>query len=196
MRVTTQMLNETARRSGLPFACNTLLNQVNGGSTGNALLEALNNKKSSTYPNAGKRLNYEKLEKSANRLQNYTNIEDLVENYNSTMKELRSLPDTMNDFYQYMLKQAATENKEALSSIGITIAKDGLLKVDADRMKQADMESIKKVLSGSESFGEKTAFLAGRISDNAGANAKSTSNQYNAAGNTYSALLNRYDFRS
>lgn len=220
MRITTQMLNETARKTGLPFTCNTLLDQVGGQNTGNALLDALNNKNSSVYPNAKNKKDYEKLEKTADRLQKqtekftdqgsiwdkltesndpkeiYSDVEAMVKEYNSTVKALRSQPGTLNEFYQYMLKQAAGENKEALEKIGITVTKDGLLKVDGEKYKSADVESIRKAFGGSEGFAEKTAFLADRISDNAEANAKSASVQYNAAGNTYSALLNRYDFRS
>lgn len=220
MRITTQMLNETARKTGLTFTCNTLLDQLNGQTTGNALLDALNNKSSSVYPNAKNRTDYEKLEKTADRLQKQaekftdqaaiwdkltetddpkdicSDIEALVKEYNSTLKELHSHPGTMNDFYQYMMKQAAGENKEALSNIGITVAKDGQLTIDKEKYKTADLESIRKALGGSEGFAEKSAFIAARISDNAQANARSASVQYNATGNTYSALLNQYDFRS
>lgn len=220
MRITTQMLNETARKTGLAFTCNTLLDQLNGQTTGNTLLDALNNKGDSTYLNAKDKKNYEKLEQTAGRLQEqaekfteqasiwnkiketndttelYPDIEALVKEYNGTLKGLRSLPGTLNDFYRNMLKEAAGENKEALSGIGITISKDGSLEVDADKFKSADTESIQKIFGGSEGFAEKISFIAERISDNAQANARSTSVQYNAAGNTYSALLNRYDFRS
>lgn len=221
MRITTQMLNETARKSGLPFTCNTLLNQVSQNDTGNALLSALN-KNNKTSLNTSQKNSYEKLKKSADQLLSrtekftaedgsslldkfqeggenkdiYTSLEDMVRGYNNTLKELQTLPGTLNDFYARMLRQAATENKEALSDIGITVSKDGTLNADTEKMKGADLESLKKVLSGPESFVEKTGFLASRISDNAAANLNSSSWQYNAAGDTYSALLNRYDFWS
>ena len=41
MRITTQMLNESARKAGLPINSNSLLNYVNGNSD-NTLLNALN----------------------------------------------------------------------------------------------------------------------------------------------------------
>lgn len=220
MRITTQMLNNAARKGGIPFTCGTLLDQVNQTGTGTDLLQVLN-QKNNIASNAAQKQKQEKLKKSADRLQQqaekfvtgngssildkyqedgdnkeiYAGIEGLVAGWNDTQKQLQTLPGTLNDFYGQMLRQAATENKEALSDIGITIGKDGSLKLDSDKMKKADIDSLKKILSGSESFAEKTAFLAGRISDNAVANMNSASSQYNAAGDAYSAFVNRYDFR-
>lgn len=42
MRITTQMLNESAKKSGLPINNTSLLNYINGDETNNSLLEALN----------------------------------------------------------------------------------------------------------------------------------------------------------
>lgn len=220
MRITTQMLNNTARKSGLPFTCGTLLDQVNPAATGNNLLQVLN-QKNNTTTNGAQKQKQEKLKKSADLLQKqaekftadgnsildkfqtdgenkeiYDEIEKMVAGWNDTQKQLQSLPGTLNDFYGQMLRQAATENKEALSDIGITIGKDGSLKLNSDKLKKAAIDSLKKVLGGSESFAEKTGFLAGRISDNASANMNSVSGQYNASGDMYSAFVNRYDFWS
>lgn len=41
MRITTQMLNETARKTGVPINNTSLLNHINGGSDGD-LLKVLN----------------------------------------------------------------------------------------------------------------------------------------------------------
>lgn len=220
MRVTTQMLNETARKSGFSFTGSSLLNQINQNGTNNGLLQALN-KNNSASSNTLSKQNYEKLKKSADRLleqaekfagktgdsildkfqedeenkEIYTGVEDMIKSYNNTLKELQSLPGTLNNFYAGMLRQAAAENKEALQNIGVTVLKDGTLQADTNKMKEADPEYMKQVLKGTDSFAGKTAFLAARISDNAAVNMKSASNQYNAEGNIYSALMNRYDFR-
>lgn len=73
MRITTQMLNETARKAGLPINNVSLLNYVNGSGNvnDNTLLGELSSGKSSKY-SASSRLfqtdDYEKLEKSADEL--------------------------------------------------------------------------------------------------------------------------------
>ena len=69
MRITTHMLNETAKRTGIPINQNTLLDYINddssGSSSSNTLLDALDgNKKVSSAMTQ----NYKKLEKSANSL--------------------------------------------------------------------------------------------------------------------------------
>ena len=45
MRITTQMVNETARKAGVPINNTSLLNHINGGSDGD-LLKVLNKGKS------------------------------------------------------------------------------------------------------------------------------------------------------
>ncbi len=66
MRITTQMLNETARKTGVPINNTSLLNHINGGSDGD-LLKVLNKGKTSAADTKQK-INYEKLEKEADGL--------------------------------------------------------------------------------------------------------------------------------
>ena len=172
IRVTTQMLNESARRAGLPVNNTSLLNYINGNS-GNTLLNALN--KSSTTDPATK-TKYAKLEKTADQLSEaanvftasgedslfskarengdnhciYSAVEDFVGKYNSTISALKNTPSTLNDYYSQMLKSAASDNKNALESIGITVAKDGSLSVDKDKLKEVlgeDLKPYEKVTS-------------------------------------------------
>ena len=64
MRVTTQMLNESARRSGLPNS--SLLDHI-GGNGKNTLLDALDRKNSTAIDTENKK-KYEKLGKTAEKL--------------------------------------------------------------------------------------------------------------------------------
>lgn len=139
MRITTQMLNESARKAGLPVNNTSLLNYINNKGQGNSLLDALNEKKE-IAKNAVQKSNYENLEQQADGLTKlahallqegeknlfeeakesgdnqkvYDCIEDFFENYNSTLKELRNTSNTMNDFYRKMLTEATAEMKESL----------------------------------------------------------------------------------
>lgn len=217
MRITTQMLNESARRAGLPINNTSLLNYINGNSSENTLLSALN--KSSTVDST-KKSNYEKLEKAADQLlqdvnfftaegeksvfakaresenneEIYDGAEALVESYNNTLNYLKADSSSLNIYYRQMLQEAVTGNKEALSSIGITISKDGTLEIDKDKLEAADTDSLEKVLGKSGTFSGKVAILAARIADNAEANAGSLSSQYSSTGSLYSALASKYDF--
>lgn len=66
MRITTRMLNESARKAGLPVNNTSLLNYINNKGKGNTLLDALNKKKETTA-NLKQKNNYEKLDISSNK---------------------------------------------------------------------------------------------------------------------------------
>lgn len=219
MRITTQMLNETARKAGLPVNSISLLNYINKGNSQNTLLNALNVKKAKAADTI-KKNDYEKLDQEADKLTRAAesflqegenslfeqarssgstqevcdSVKELLDSYNSTLKALRTSPNTMNDFYRQMLTEVADENRESLESIGVTFGKDGTAAVDVEKLKAADIDSLEKAFGKDSDFAKKTAFLADRISDNAEANVESLSNQYNASGNSYYASANKYDF--
>ena len=220
MRITTQMLNESARKAGLPINNTSLLNYIKNDGTGNTLLDALNKKKE-TAATAAQKSDYEKLDKEADQLTQaaevllkdgenslfeqaktsgdnqkvYDSIEKLFGSYNSTLKELRNTSNTMNDFYRQMLLEAPDEVKESLSGIGITFAKDGTARVDMEKVKAADLETLQGLFGKESDFVQKIEFLSTRISDNAEANVESLGNAYNAGGNLYSAMSSsKYDF--
>ncbi len=215
MRITTQMLNRSAKKAGMPINNTSLLNHINGNS-GNTMLNALN--KNSTT-DAATKTKYEKLEKTADQLSKaasafmkagkdslfskarksgdsqsiYNAAEDFVGKYNSTISALKNTPGTLNDYYSQMLKSVASDNKKALESIGITITKDGSLSVDKDKLKEADIDTLEKVLGNTMGFTQKAAYVAGRVSNNARTNQNSLSNQYSPTGSLYSALASKYN---
>lgn len=220
MRITTQMLNESARKAGLPINNTSLLNYKKNDGTGNSLLDALNKKKE-TAATAAQKSDYEKLDKEADQLTQvaevllkdgenslfeqaktsgdnqkvYDSIEKLFASYNSTLKELRNTSNTMNDFYRQMLLEAPDEVKENLSGVGITFAKDGTASIDMEKVKAADLETLEGLFGKESDFMQKIEFLSTRISDNAEANVESLGNAYNAGGNLYSAMSSsKYDF--
>ena len=215
MRITTQMLNESARKAGLPINGTSLLNYINGNSN-NTLLNALDK---SSATDAAAKTKYKKLEKAADQLSEaasvfmatgedslfskaresgdsqdiYSAVEDFVGKYNSTLSALKNTSSTLNDYYSQMLKSAASDNKEALESIGITIAKDDSLSVDKDKLKEADIDTLEKVLGNTKGFTQKAAYVADRVSDNAHTNQSSLSSQYSSTGSLYSALASKYN---
>lgn len=220
MRITTQILNESAKKAGLPtINSTTLLNGMNSTTTKNPLLNAIS--KGNNTADQAKKSGYEKLGKEADQLQQkaevfaeegeksifarakesgsnqeiYDAVKELIEQYNNTASALKNTTGPLNDYYRQMLKEAAQENSEALGSIGISVTKNGTLSIDEDKLHAASLEELEKVLGGSSDFTKKTAFLATRISDNAQANRESLSSQYTAAGTTYNAASGRYDFK-
>lgn len=217
MRITTQMLNESARKAGLPINGISLLSCVNGNSkSDNILLNALNKNNTTDVVTKTK---YEKLEKAADQLSQaaaiftetgedslfskaresgemqdiYNAVEDFIGKYNSTLSALNNTSDTLNDYYSQMLKSAAADNKDVLESIGITIAKDGSLSVGKDKLKETDIDTLEKALGNTTGFTQRAAYVAERVSDNAMSSQSSLSSQYSSTGELYSALESKYN---
>lgn len=219
MRITNQMLNESARKAGLPVNNTSLLNYINNDSSENTLLSALD-KNGSGAVDTVKKSSYEKTEKEADQLLQKTEIfldegktsifakaresgssqeiydaaKALVGQYNSVASALRKEPSALNNFYRQMMSEAASENSEGLKNIGITLTKDGTLSIDEEKLKASDLDTLEQVLGPANGFSGKVAFLANRISDNARANVQSLSSQYNSTGTFYSALASKYNF--
>lgn len=218
MRITTQMLNETARKTGVPINSTSLLNHINGGSDG-SLLNVLNKGKGSAADTRQKN-DYEKLEREADGLKRKAGslaakgddslyakaresgdtaelckeVQELVDSYNNTLKILQSSSGALNDYYAQMLREAAEGNSKSLADIGVTISKDGKAVLDGDKLKAADVDALEKALGASNDFTSKLSFLAGRISDNAQAGTESLSSQYGPGGSLLSAAGGKYSF--
>ena len=213
MRITTQMLNASMRKAGLPVNNVSLLNCINSaGSSPNSLLSALNKKGIHTENKS-----YEKLKGQAEQLQQsaeemaseklfeearksgdlqsvYEKAQDLIKDYNSTVKSMKNTSSPLNQGYRQMMKEAYTDSKDALEEIGITMGNDGTLKIDGDKFKASDVDKLEKALCADGSFSNKLSFLAGRVADNAKANISSASSQYDILGNNYFAAASKYDF--
>lgn len=124
----------------------------------------------------------------------YSNVQEMIKNYNNTIKSMKSTSSPLNQYYRQMLKEAAADDKDKLKQIGITRSEDGTLNVDEDKLKASDVDKLEEILGVKGTFSSKVSFLADRIADNARANASSASSQYNALGDNYFASASRYSF--
>lgn len=221
MRITTHMLNETARKTGIPINQNTLLDYINddgnGSSGSDTLLDALNKnqKVSSATTESYKKLSktadslqelaeklsakgddsfFEKIKESGKTDELYSMVESYVSKYNSTLSELKKTPGVLNQYYGQMLQESAEDSSSALEKIGITIGKDGALSIDQKKLKESSIEDIEQAFGASGEFTSKAGFLAGKISDNALAGMQSASIQYNGSGSLYSQFASQFDF--
>lgn len=221
MRVTTQMLNETARKTGMPVNNSSLLNYVNKKNN-NSLLNSLQNS-TTQKANAAKKKSYEKLGDAADSLEEASkaltnekednlfakakesgNTEDvikaikaLIEQYNETTKQLDSNTSNINMYYSQMLKSLASKNGEELSKLGISVAKDGSISVDEDKLKEAKLEDLETMFGSKSEFVQKLQFLASRVSDSVTAELESMGTQYGQDANSFSSYIsNKYDLWS
>ena len=222
MRITTQMLAETSRKSGLPILQGSLLDVLNKkkGTSTNSLMDALNRNKEAQF--SDKQKGYKDLETAASELalsasRLYAEGEDslfakaeesqetgdiikeiqaMVESYNKTLTLLKEAGGSLNSFYRQELKNAATENAELLSSVGITQNKDGSLVIDKKKLESADLEALKKVFNSDSDFAGLAAYIGIKSAENAAANASSITSQYNSKGMSYNDYFesNKYNY--
>ena len=224
MRITNQMLANSAAKSGIPIQRTSLLDIINNKSSQNLLgsIGKSTNTNSTRATDILKKNNYAKLEDLSEKLYQsvdklmdtdkdsiydkakesgdtkdiLSNVNKMVEAYNATMKQLKTTGGTMNEFYLQQLKNIPAGSREALKSIGITQAKDGSLVVDEKVFQSADADTLKEVLGGEKGFTSKISVLGEHISKNASENVVSASNRYTSSGSAYLEAFeaNKYNF--
>lgn len=211
MRVTTQMLNSSAQKAGLPTNRTSLLNYINGNNSNVSLANALS--KSNRAADATKRSDYEKLEKSADQAAaatdkllsagsenvTATDLQAFVDKYNEMLKSLGRSSDTLNLFYAQTAKDTVKEYKGELAEIGITMAKDGTLSFDRarfDRFQSEQAEKTAENVSGEGTETDAAAETGNTTSENASAKTgsadvgESTASEASAAASALAAKLN------
>ena len=209
MRITTQMLANSAAKSGIPIQRTSLLDIINNrsaqhllGTIGKSMnttstgatdilrknnyakLEDLSEKLSqsaSKLAGSDKDSIYDKAKESGDTTDILSDVNKMVEAYNATMKQLKNIP---------------AGSKESLESIGISQAKDGSLIVDEKVFRNADADTLQKVLGGENGIASKIGFLGEHINKNASENVVSASNRYGSNGATYMEAFeaNKYNF--
>ena len=133
---------------------------------------------------------YDKAKESGDTTDILSDVNKMVEAYNATMKQLKTTGGIMNEFY------IPAGSKESLESIGISQAKDGSLIVDEKVFRNADADTLQKVLGGENGIASKIGFLGEHINKNASENVVSASNRYGSNGATYMEAFeaNKYNF--
>lgn len=201
---------------GLISSRKSLLDHVKsvraGGSSRLNALNVQNGRKlnvADTIASRYARTGYQRLENAADSLEKQVSIlggradlgavsaadvESLLENYNTTLKNLYQCDGSLNNFYRQSLKQAATDNLDALNRIGISYGKDGTLSLSRAKLGKAGSEEIKAVLGSGSGFIKRLGAVASRVSDNASANMRTASSRYNAGGDLGSSYFSRYNF--
>lgn len=224
IRITTQMLNETSRKAGLPINSSSLLNYINNDKNSNALLESLQNSSTKTTDLLQNKKLYQKLKDAAESLGDAAktlgneksdnifakakesgenadivkNVKTLIEQYNEVRKQLeRDASSPISAYYNRTLKELALENSEALSAVGITIGKDGSMTIDESKLKEASVEDLETLFGSKSEFIQKMQYLASHVSNNVSAQIESLGYQYGQDANSFSSYIsNKYDWWS
>lgn len=141
----------------------------------------------------GKGSVYEQARESGDAGEVQDEVQKLVSAYNGMLDRLRTDMSTMGRFYQQSLKEAAEENKDLLKLVGISLDKNGRMNIDKEKFKASDVTKLEGIFGAEGTLSSKLNMIAEKVADNAQANLKSASNQYNAAGNSVDPLLRTYD---
>lgn len=221
MRITSQMLSESAQKAGVEVK-HSLLDYINSDNKSSTLQQVLSANKMSVSDTA-KEKNYKELDKLAdsilanikslaggdddsvlNKLETADDDENrkallaavgsLVDDYNTIRKDLVNAQGTLNTYYAKLLKDDVEEHEELLEKVGITYNGSGL-ELDENKLSKADISDVKNALGGNSTYMEGLYIIVNHISDNVEANLKSLSSQYNSSGVNYYSATGRYDVK-
>lgn len=81
-----------------------------------------------------------------------TEVQSFITGYNSLVKNMSSQGGKVNITYLVELGKAYIDNEDELNSLGITRGDDGLLSVDTDKLKTAELASLKSAFYGDDSY--------------------------------------------
>lgn len=111
----------------------------------------------------------------------YKAVSSLVDAYNSLVKNSTDSKDNAVLRQTLHMVNSASANGSLLNDIGIKIGADNTLTLDEENFKSADMNKVKTLFNGSDSFGAKVQSAASSIYLNVN-NSLGDSNSYTAAG--------------
>lgn len=212
MRVTNQMITNTAIKGGITLNRRTLLDLLGDNSTGTS--------SSSISYSSFKTTSFSKLDKSSKGLtQNAekltatgesslfekalasgstkdiaSTVSEMVEQYNQTLKQLGTTGDTMSKLYKQELMAIFEDNKDALKSVGITQEKDGSLTIDEEALQSADINTLKKIFGNGSDFGSRLGIIGGYVNKYALSNLESITSYYNSNGTAYTSGNSTYKY--
>lgn len=129
---------------------------------------------------------FQKAEASGDTAAIVSEVKSFVEDYNTMVRKMNSEGGTVNELYVRQLHGFVVSHKSKLENIGISEDKNGLLAVDRNKLEAAELEKLKNVFQGENSFAQKVADRSKRVEENADTNL----NSLNSA--TYSSILANY----
>lgn len=201
MRITTHMLNQTAMKAGLPLMRQSLLDYVNNDdsqvslSASSQMNQIMNQFHKNTYEktedSSGRMMDaalqlqsdktdslFEKAKDGGDTKEVTAVIEKMVSAYNDTLKNMSASTETLDQFYLQQLKEAAVSRSEDLKKIGISVEKNGMLKVNQKTLQSAELSDLEGLFGNGGGFSEKVGYLGYKIAQNASSVVSSLANGY------------------
>lgn len=220
MRVSSQMLYESTKKAGISVQTslldyinkkdkdvltNSSTNTINTNSSYNLLSKYFDKTEKaagnlldslSIFKSEEENSIWNEAEESKNNKGIMKTTEKMVDSYNEMFKNMKISGGPLNDFYSKELQNTIIEHEDKLKEIGITYSKDGILSIDQELFKQADIDKVKGLFGSESDFSKKLSIIAAKVEDNARVSMESISSQYSANGNEVNSNYHRYEFWS
>ncbi len=219
MRITAQMMAAVEQKAGITSSRKSILDYMNENSS--SLLDALKSDKETKTDSTNVK-KYEQQKEAADRLMDEldkltsgaddsifaraaesgsteelcSETNALVEACNSLLTVSKSGAGALEKLYVAALKEAAADNEEELSKLGISINSDGSLSVSEDKLSKVSYDTFKSIIGGDSDFMVQLALITTKIGSNARANLESYSSSYNAVGSSSSLYSGRFNIRA
>lgn len=219
MRITAQMMAAVEQKAGITSSRRSILDYMNENSS--SLLDALKPDKETKTDSTNVK-KYEQQKEAADRLMDEldkltsgaddsifaraaesgsteelcSETKALVEACNSLLTASKSGAGALEKLYVAALKEAAADNEEELSKLGISINSDGSLSVSEDKLSKVSYDTFKSIIGGDSDFMVQLALITTKIGSNARANLESYSSSYNAVGSSSSLYSGRFNIRA
>lgn len=129
---------------------------------------------------------FTKAEESGKTDQVVSEITKFVSDYNTMIENLYDAGGTVDNLYANQLNAAMKGMKDELKEIGISVEKNGTLKINKTVLSNTSLDKLKKIFGPDSSFGEKLMVKSQSVQANAQTNLNSLNNA------TYSSLLANY----
>ena len=219
MRITAQMMAAVEQKAGITSSRKSILDYMNENSS--SLLDALKSDKETKTDSTNVK-KYEQQKEAADRLMDEldkltsgaddsifaraagsgsteelcSETKALVEACNSLLTASKSGAGALEKLYVVALKEAAADNEEELSKLGISINSDGSLSVSEDKLSKVSYDTFKSIIGGDSDFMVQLALITTKIGSNARANLESYSSSYNAVGSSSSLYSGSFNIRA
>ena len=219
MRITAQMMAAVEQKAGITSSRKSILDYMNENSS--SLLDALKPDKETKTDSTNVK-KYEQQKEAADRLMDEldkltsgaddsifaraaesgsteelcSETKALVEACNSLLTASKSGAGALEKLYVAALKEAAADNEEELSKLGISINSDGSLSVSEDKLSKVSYDTFKSIIGGDSDFMVQLALITTKIGSNARANLENYSSSYNAVGSSSSLYSGRFNIRA
>lgn len=121
-------------------------------------------------------------------------VSSLVKDYNSIISSSSDLSDVTTDTRVSYMSKITNSYKSELSSIGISVNKDGKLSLNKDKMKESGMEAVRNVIGGKSGYAYQISSAASLLESSA-TKAASNSSTYSSLGSLnsdYSSILDSF----